>query len=162
MREEYNYPVGLKDDLLQERKERSIFWLWYFIPFFIAGVIASMNGDIYLGIAFIFGIYLLRIILEFPIRMHTHETLALHDTLIIKSKDNILKQIDHDRNTIAEIVLTEPYKVNYRHLINGKAIYFVKQGNSVLKFSSLIEKGEILVCAVLKQREWPPGSKILF
>jgi len=154
MIEKFEYSNTLLQEIKTERRKRTIFFIILSLPFWI---FAFLVIDDYIGILCAIGFTCLLFWLSFLLSKFERNTISLiGQTIVVRDKH--IQQINKNGNILCEINLDEKFQIGYPYHAWGNAIYYIKQHQNKLIFSSRINNAERLVKDILGNDEWPPGD----
>ncbi|MCP4395367.1 MAG: hypothetical protein GY804_14040 [Alphaproteobacteria bacterium] len=164
--EVFQYPSGVEDEIKEENFNRLGCWFTILLPFVAMTVFLIKDSkDVYDAMTALLAtilIIIIMVVFDICLRRCGNKTCMLSSQEIQYTKDNLLQQINKNKNIIASIDLNKPFKIRYNYYVTGNAIYNITQKHDVkpnvtLQFSSRIRNAERLIKDILKS-EWPIGE----
>lgn len=162
MPERFIYAADLSQTFLRQRRRRLVVWFLILVPLLVISAAVLANGpkqDRWVVVSVVFLFVTIWVICEWCLRVFATRTLALAKGLI-EVDESVVRQLNDADGIVAQVDLTEPYQVGYGRYVMGSAIYHVRQGATVVEFSSSVQGAERLVRETLKHNGWPPGHDL--
>lgn len=156
----FSYPSDIGKRLQDQRRARNRFW---FVFFFIISVLALVVDKYLLAVTVVSGFVIVYLIFE--LHMHRIAKFTVNTSgNVIDVDDQFIYQKDHNGILHAKVARYPLPKTRYQFHVFGNAIYSVSgrdfhRGQETVRFSTYINGAQELVCNILGQEEWPPGSK---